>query len=152
MHKQRIYIDTSVIGGCFDEEFAEWSNKLFELVIKGQFIAIITEVTISELVPAPEKVRNKIKEIPKEFTEFYDISDDARDLAAKYIEHNAISRNFQEDALHIAMATILKADVLISWNFKHIVNLRRIHLYNSINMMNEYQQIEIRTPRELINE
>jgi predicted nucleic acid-binding protein len=130
--------------------FAEWSNKLFDLVKSGQVIAIISEVTTSEVEPAPIEIKNKLKELPSQFVEFIERTEESEFLASKYIENNAISKNFQEDALHIALATINKADVLVSWNFRHIVNLRRIHLYNSINLMNDYQQIEIRTPREVI--
>ena len=53
--------------------------------------------------------------------------------------------------MHIAIATIYNADVLASWNFKHIVNLNRIRLYNSINMRIGYKILEIRTPREILN-
>jgi predicted nucleic acid-binding protein len=150
MHIPRIYIDTSVIGGCFDKEFSKWSDKFFELIKSGEIIAIISEVTTSEIEPAPLEIRNKLKELPTKYVEFVERTEEAEYLAMKYIENNAISNKFQEDALHIALATINKADVLVSWNFKHIVNLRRIHLYNSINLQNEYQQIEIRTPREVI--
>ncbi len=150
MHKLRIYIDTSVIGGCFDEEFAEWSNKLFELIKTGYITALISEVTTLEIEPAPINIKNKLKELPAHNVEFIEITEEAEYLASKYIENKAISKKFQEDALHIAIATINKADVLVSWNFKHIVNLRRIRLYNSINLVNNYQQTEIRTPREVI--
>ena len=150
MHKQRIYIDTSVIGGCFDKEFAEWSDRLFDLVKSGKIIAIISEVTTLEIEPAPIEIKYKLKELPAQYVEFIERTEEAEYLASKYIENNAISIKFQEDALHIALATINKADVLVSWNFKHIVNLKRIHLYNSINLMNDYQQIEIRTPREVL--
>ncbi|MFA6570428.1 MAG: type II toxin-antitoxin system VapC family toxin [Bacteroidota bacterium] len=152
MHKQRIYIDTSVIGGCFDKEFSEWSDKLFDLIKTGKVIALISEVTTSEIEPAPIEIRNKLKELPAAFVEYIERTEEAEFLASKYIENNAISKKFQEDALHIALATINKADVLVSWNFKHIVNLKRIHLYNSINLMNDYQQIEIRTPREVVGD
>ena len=150
MHKLRIYIDTSVIGGCFDQEFAEWSNKLFELIKTGYITALISEVTTIEIEPAPINIKNKLNELPAHNIEFIEITEEAEYLASKYIENNAISIRFQEDALHIALATINKADILVSWNFKHIVNLRRIRLYNSINLVNNYQQTEIRTPREVI--
>jgi len=55
------------------------------------------------------------------------------------------------DALHIALATLNNSDVLASWNFKHIVNLERIRLYNSINLRFGHRLIEIRTPREILN-
>ena len=57
-----------------------------------------------------------------------------------------------DDAVHIAMSTVNKIDVLVSWNFKHIVNLNRIHLFNSVNIKEGYNLLEIRSPMELLNE
>lgn len=151
MHIPRIYIDTSVIGGCFDKEFAEWSNKLFDEIIAGKKIANVSDIVVDELNDAPENVRNKILSIPAQFLNQIKKNDEADFLASKYIEFKAISNNFYNDALHIAIATINNCDVLVSWNFKHIVNYRRIILYNSINLMFGYKSIDIRTPKEVIS-
>jgi hypothetical protein len=72
-------------------------------------------------------------------------------LAETYISEGALTNKSYNDALHIALATINNADVLASWNFKHIVNINRIRLYNSINLKLGYRLIEIRTPREILN-
>jgi predicted nucleic acid-binding protein len=151
MEKQRVYIDTSVIGGCFDIEFAEWSNKLFDEFVRGKRTAVISDILIDELSKASENIKNKIKEIPEEFLEIVTKNDHIIFLADCYIQNNAISRKYADDALHIASATICKADVLVSWNFKHLVNLRRIKLYNEINKINGYSSIEVRSPREVLN-
>lgn len=151
MHKQRVYIDTSVIGGCFDEEFQEWSNKLFEEFIEGKKIAVISKVTSEELDSAPLFVQDKMKSVPLEFLEFLSENEEAEFLAGKYIEAKAVSINFFEDALHIAYATCHNVDVLVSWNFKHIVNFERIKKYNSINIFYGYKLLEIRTPKEVVN-
>jgi len=150
MHKLRIYIDTSVIGGCFDEEFAEWSNMLFDEFIAGKKIAVISDITIGELSKAFDFIKNKIKEIPDKYIEVIHKTKEIEELSHSYIKNNAISKKHGDDALHIASATIAKADVLVSWNFKHIVNLRRIQIYNSVNLMNGYSIIEIRNPREVL--
>ena len=152
MLKTRIYIDTSVIGGCFDSEFSEYSNKLFEEFKTGKKIAVISDITIYELKKAPEKVRKKVEEIPKKLIENISITKEAEELAQKYITEKVISENFIEDARHIALATINKADILASWNFKHIVNIKRIHGYNGINLKEGYLILEIRSPREVIDE
>jgi predicted nucleic acid-binding protein len=148
--KPRVYIDTSVIGGCFDEEFQEWSNKLFDEFINGQMIAVISNITTDELIKAGDNVKNKIKDIPSSNIELVEKNIEINDLAERYIRHKAISGKYSDDALHIATATYYKVDVLVSWNFKHIVNLRRIKIYNAVNLMNGYSTIEIRTPREVI--
>ncbi len=152
MVKQKIYIDTSVIGGCFDDEFSDASNKLFEEFKAGNKIAVISNITILELEKAPEDVKSKLDEIPEQFIEKVALSIEAEELSNKYISENVISPNFIEDARHIAIAVIEKVDVLASWNFRHIVNLKRIHGYNAVNMKEGYQLLEIRSPREVIDE
>src|SRR3989339_2072103 len=147
MNKLRIYIDTSVVGGCFDEEFEEYSNKLMNDFINGKNIVIISDVLTDELSKARDEIAKKIKEIPNEYIEIINRNDEIIHLANAYIENNAISPKYSDDALHIASATVVKASILVSWNFKHIVNFRRIQLYNAINLMNGYSIIEIRSPR-----
>ena len=79
------------------------------------------------------------------------ISDEAAELAESYLENKIVTKKSADDALHIAIATISNANVLVSWNFKHIVNLDKISKYNMINIVNGYKTIEIRTPREVLN-
>ena len=116
---QRIYIDTSVIGGCFDEEFEVWSNKLIEEITIGQKIAVLSDITYREIELAPKNVQDKLFNIPEEFVENILTDLEVEELAENYIKLGAVSRKFHEDALHIANATIRKADILVSWNFKH---------------------------------
>ena len=153
MHIPRIYIDTSVIGGCFDEEFQEWSNKLFNEFVGSKKKAIISDVVYEELYGSPYNVQDKINEIPIENLEKLDKTSESEFLADKYIEFKVISEKYYDDALHIALATINNVDVLVSWNFKHIVNYDRIMKYNSVNLMFGYKALEIRNPKEvLLNE
>jgi predicted nucleic acid-binding protein len=149
--KLRIYIDTSVIGGCFDQEFKEWSIDLFKEFKSGNKIAVISDITLAELEQAREEIRRLIDEIPMKSKEFILSDDEVESLADKYIKEKAVSSKYYEDALHIAIATIHKVDVLVSWNFKHIVNLERIRKYNAVNLMNGYTMLEIRNPREILN-
>jgi hypothetical protein len=147
---QRVYIDTSVIGGCFDVEFEEWSNRLFKDFKTGKRIAVVSDITLDELTDAPEKVRNNFETIPDKFLEIIISDVETRNLAGRYISEKVISGKFYEDALHIAISTIHHVNVLASWNFKHIVNLDRIRMYNSVNLKNGYSILEIRTPREIL--
>ena len=87
--------------------------------------------------------------MPDAHIEFIAISPEAEELATAYIQDGAISRSMRADALHIALATVARADVLVSWNFKHIVNLKRIHAYNAVNLKRGHPFLEIRTPREV---
>ncbi len=152
MYKNRIYIDTSVIGGCYDTEFENWSIQLFQEFIKGSKTAVISPLTIDELREAPAKVKNKLYEIPDNYLEILDYNNEIDILANEYIKNNAVPGKFLDDASHIAYATYYKVDLLVSWNFKHIVNINRIRKYNSVNLNMGYQIIDIRTPREVIDE
>lgn len=146
--KQRIYIDTSVFGGHFDEEFKEHTIPLFDRINKGEFIILYSTVTQDELENAPEKVKELVKSLRADLTEFMETTDEAVDLATKYITEKVVGKTSYADCLHIALATISRADFLVSWNFKHIVNIERIRGYNSVNIKNGYKQLEIRSPRE----
>lgn len=148
--KQRIYIDTSVIGGCFDVEFEEWSNLLFNDFQNGLKTAVISDITLDELNDAPLRVQDNFKTIPDNYIEIILADNDCRKLADLYLKEGAVSKKYYEDALHIAIATIKQVNVLASWNFKHIVNLDRIRQYNAVNMKCGYPILEIRTPREIL--
>lgn len=148
--KQRLYIDTSVFGGYFDEEFSEYTRPLFERLQNGEFKLLFSTVTQDELNSAPERVKNLVTNLKVENTEFMEINDEAVELATNYIEERVVGQTSFADCLHIALSTISRADYLISWNFKHIVNVQRIRGYNAINIKNGYKELEIRSPRDFM--
>lgn len=145
-----VYTDTSVIGGCFDSEFKEWSLALFEEFKVGSKQMILSDLVLLELMQAREEIHFKLNEVPLQHRIDLETTDEAIKLAKTYISEGALTNKSYNDALHIALATINNAEVLASWNFKHIVNLDRIRLYNSINLRLGYRLIEIRTPREIL--
>jgi hypothetical protein len=108
-------------------------------------------MTEAELTGAPEKVKDFVKTLPKSNICNIEITEEAIQLADKYITENVVGKTSRDDCIHIALATINRADILISWNFKHIVNLERIYGYNSVNLKYGYPLLEIRSPREIIN-
>jgi predicted nucleic acid-binding protein len=146
--KQRIYIDTSVFGGYFDEEFSEYTIPLFDRIENGEFTVLFSPVTQDELENAPEKVKELVKSLKSVNTEFLETNDEVYDLAMNYIEEKVVGKTSFADCLHIALATINRADFLLSWNFKHVVNIQRIRGYNWINIKNGYKELEIRSPRD----
>ena len=148
--KQRLYIDTSVFGGYFDDEFAEFTKPLFEKISNGNFKLLFSTATQDELENAPPQVRDLVTHLKTEFTEFIEETEEAVNLALAYIAEKVVGQTSYVDCLHIALATIHRADFLISWNFKHIVNVQKIMGYNSVNLKNGYKQLEIRSPRELL--
>ena len=147
---QRFYFDTSVFGGVFDVEFEEETIQLFERVSLGQVICMFSDLTETELLKAPDKVKDHFKNLPKENTERVIVTDEVLTLASKYVKEKVVGMTSFDDCVHIAMATIYKADILVSWNFKHIVNVYRIRGYNSINIRSNYQSLEIRSPKEIL--
>ena len=146
-----VYTDTSVIGGCFDPEFKEWSLALFDEFKGGTKKMIISDVVLSEISEARREIQSKLFEIPDIQRVDLKTTPEVMHLTRTYVDEGALSNKSYFDALHIALATINNAEVLASWNFKHIVNLNRIRLYNSINLRLGYRLIEIRTPREILN-
>lgn len=152
MKKQRIYIDTSLIGGCFDDEFRIYSVKLFNRINLGLIEAVISEVTLKELENAPKSVQQIITDIDEDNITILQSSEEINDLAFEYISNKIVTNKYFEDALHIAYATYFDVDVLVSWNFKHIVNFNKIKLFNSVNLKEGYKALEIRSPKELFYE
>ncbi|MCL2246892.1 MAG: hypothetical protein FWC10_07260 [Lentimicrobiaceae bacterium] len=151
MKQQRIYIDTSIVGGFFDTEFEKETKLLFQRLENKEIVFVISEVLTDELVDAPERVRTLLDNYPDECFEKVPLTDEAKELADKYIAEKVIGQTSLDDCRHIALATINKVDVLASFNFKHIVNLIRIKGYNAVNLKNGYFTLEIRNPKELIN-
>ncbi|MEM3063091.1 MAG: PIN domain protein [Nitrososphaerota archaeon] len=147
----KIYPDTSVFGGYFDPEFERWSRALIEEFRNGSKIAVISDLTLRELLEAPIEVRKLVEEIPETYKEYVILDNEAIELAKRYIEEGIVTERFLIDAQHIAIATINRVNALVSWNFKHIVNLKRVRLYNSVNLKYGYYMLEIRTPMEVID-
>ena len=148
----RVYVDTSVIGGCRDPEFAEHSERLLGDFETGRLRAVISNVTIAEVLQAPTEVRALLERPGIREAENVFLDEDALTLADAYIQEGVVGEAHRVDAQHIAIATIQRADVLVSWNFRHIVNLSRIRAFNTVNLKMGYPQLEIRSPREVYYE
>ncbi|SEI73984.1 PIN domain-containing protein [Dyadobacter sp. SG02] len=143
----RYYFDTSVFGGVFDTEFKIESLRIFELVKSGAIRCIVSNITEGELADAPERVRHFFEKIDNRNIERVLLTQESADLAEIYLNENVVGPTSRDDCLHIAIATIVKADVLVSWNFKHIVNEHRIKGYNYINLRLGYDELEIVSPK-----
>ncbi|MGP8216208.1 MAG: PIN domain protein [Bacteroidia bacterium] len=147
---ERIYLYTSVFGGYFEPEFELWTKILFDRIIKGEFKILHSQLTELELEGAPQHVKDLVKTVPAKQMEFLKITSESTLLANEYIKEKVVGKTSFEDCRHIAIATLNNADVLASWNFKHIVNLNRIRGYNSVNYKLGHKMLEIRTPREIL--
>ena len=138
------------MGGYWDKEFKEDTRDFFNYMEKDNVVAIYSNITVDELEGAPQRVKRLIKELEGIKKTYIEVNDEERNLASFYIKEGSLSKKCENDALHIALASICKADALVSWNFKHMVNFIRIQQYNSINLKLGYRMIDIRSPKEML--
>lgn len=150
MRVYRTYVDTSVFGGTEDKEFQAASRKFFAEVKDGRFQVLVSSIVTDELQTAPKKVRQVLDDISPSAIEIVSVDERVKALAKAYIAAGAVTKKSEGDALHVAAATLAKADVIVSWNFKHIVNFGRIKKFNGVNSIEGYWPIEIRSPLEVI--
>jgi predicted nucleic acid-binding protein len=151
MKQQRIYIDTSIVGGFFDIQFEKETKLLFKRLEEKEIVFVVSDVLFDELEYAPLNVKHLLDNYNDNSLERVVLTEEARELADRYITEKVVGKSSLDDCRHIALATINKVDVLASWNFRHIVNLTRIKGYNGVNLKNGYQTLEIRNPKDLID-
>lgn len=150
MKRLRIYADTSVIGGCLDEEFAAESRALLDMVRRGEATLIASDLLAQELRRAPQVIQEVFDSLPEDCLERVEITAEVQALEEQYLASGVVGVSAETDALHVAMATAIRADLIVSWNFKHIVNFEKMRGYNAVNLRLGYMPIEIHTPREVI--
>jgi len=145
----RVYLDTSVIGGWADEEFADDSRRLFTLAQSCRLRILVSDVVIAELENAPVEVREALMRIATSAIETVPITVEVLALRDAYLAAGVLGRKWIDDATHVAAATVARADAIVSWNFRHIVRLDKIKAYNAVNLMNGYGVLNILTPAEV---
>jgi predicted nucleic acid-binding protein len=152
MRKLRIYVDTSVFGGVQDKEFYSVSRKFFNMIKRRNYCILVSDVTLAELSRAPAVVRKVYEDLPVECVEEVSIDDEVNHLAQAYIDAGILGSARRADAAHVAAATIARADLIVSWNFKHIVNYNCIRKFNGVNALHGYPSLEIHSPMEIRDE
>lgn len=145
----RVYADTSVFGGIFDKEFDAASKSFFKAVQEKKFVLVTSELVREEIAAAPEKVQKCFEEMLV-YCEIAEINPQTLELQDAYLKKQIISERYATDALHVALATLSDVRMIVSWNFKHIVNYQKIPLYNAVNKVKGYNAIEIYSPLEVI--
>lgn len=145
----RVYADTSVFGGVYDDEFQQPSQTFFAQIRSGQFVLVTSAVVQSEMVAAPPTVRQFFEEMLG-LAEVADVTANALELRDAYLQAKIVTPKYTDDALHVALATVTGCAMIVSWNFQHIVHFQKIPLYNAINTLQGYQPIAIYSPREVI--
>ena len=147
MKRLRIYVDTSVIGGCFDDEFKEESNAFIAKVVSGEFCLIVSDLLVAELAGAPENVQTVLERLSAANVETVDLSEEAQRLRDEYLKSGVVTIEHGNDALHVALATVNGADMIVSWNFRHIVHYDKIRGFNSVNLREGYMPLRYIRPR-----
>lgn len=150
MKKLRVYVDTSVLGGCHDDEFADQSTALLDLVRRQEMTLLVSDLLADELLDAPAEVKAVFDSLPEASIERVQMSPESEHLRDRYIAAGVVTPTWMDDAHHVALATVSRADMIVSWNFKHIVHFEKMRGFNSVNLREGYQAIEIHSPREVV--
>ena len=150
MKKNRIYVDTSVFGGVSDEEFSYITRRFFDEVRAGKHLLLLSEVTARELSGAPLDIRRHVAGLPEDVLEHLGFTGEMAELRDAYLDANVAGRRWSDDAAHVAAATVARADLLVSWNFKHLVKWDKIRAFNAVNLRLGYPLITILSPREVV--
>jgi hypothetical protein len=145
----RVYADTSVFGGVFDEEFSRASRVFFDDVRAGRLLLVTSAVVEDELIDAPEEVRALFNEMLP-WMERAELGEQALALRRAYVAEGIVTIKSAADALHVALGTVSACKVLVSWNCRHIVNFQKIPMYNAVNRLHGFAEIAIHTPLEVV--
>jgi len=146
----RVYIDTSVFGGYFDKEFAIVTEKFFHYLFSGKISGLISDTLVQELIHSPVNVQDLLQKTINAGCERVPATEDAEYLRDAYIASHIVSERYANNALHVANATLFRADVIVSWNFKHLVNPANERAFNGVNIASGYGLITIMTPSDVV--
>lgn len=137
MRMPTLYLDTSVLGGYFDDEWKEPTRELWRQMEAGQWHFQSSIITLDELTNAPQNVRELFRETfdPRSLVT---VTSETEELAAQYIEKAVITPKYTDDARHVATCTVARIDYLVSWNFRHLVNVQREAGFNAVNLLQGY--------------
>ena len=147
----RVYAETTVFGGIVDIEFETASRAFFEEVRNGRFALVIAAPVEDEIADAPLKVQNLFQEMVA-YAEVVLVTDEARALQAEYLSAGILTAKSATDALHVATASVADCELIVSWNFNHIVRYSKIQRFNAVNALYGYRSVAIHSPLEVIKD
>jgi predicted nucleic acid-binding protein len=154
MRKTKLYLDTSVPSFLFAEDSPEKKQttiKFWELLRLEVYEVVISDILLIEINRAKPPLNNQLVECITQLSLFIvHITEDINSLAEKYVQEKIIPKKYFDDALHLACATYANVDAVVSWNFKHFVNLKTIRGVNGVNRIMGLKEIEILTPQSWI--
>jgi hypothetical protein len=124
MMKKRVYVDATVVYGAPAKEFSEDSRRFWEAFRRGEFTIIASDVLKIEIDRAPQRIQEHYSNMPESLTERVILTEESNALATQYIAEGVVGESSLDDCRHIAIATLVKADALVSWNFQDMVYRR----------------------------
>lgn len=149
MVKRKIYLDTSVVSAYFDSRTPERQRLTQEAWSSIEACTVfISEVVISELKAAPVGLKEQLLAAVKYYN-ILGVTEEAVTLAQRYTDHGIFNERYFDDALHVAVASVNGIQYLLSWNYRHLVNVKTRRLVGLLNATKNYHFIEIITPPEL---
>lgn len=154
MRKLKVYLDTSVISHLMQEDVPEKmadTLQLWELFLEGMYDVYLATVTLEEVSACPEPKRSQLREYMAQISyTILDVTDEALNVAQKMIDLGILTPKSYDDCQHIGGAVVNDCDCIISWNFKHIVNIKTIHGVRAITNLEGYKNIDILSPTVLL--
>ena len=150
----RLYLDTPVFGAMFDAEPPErqgTTRMFFQIANKREDTLFISDVVLEEVARAPAHLRPQLEEVIRQARPLVlPESSETVELAEAYVAARLVSPKFRDDARHVAIASVAAVEALVSWNFKHLVNLRKKRLAHSVNVRLGYHLIDLVSPEEVL--
>lgn len=147
----RAYIDTSVLGGCFDPIFEKDSNAFMKYIRNGNIVPVLSDMVVGEIARAPERVQRLLHDLIHDGAEVSAATEQAVELQESYLSQGILGRRWEDDAMHVAMATLSRVDTIASWNFKHMVDPRRVRAFNGVNLSMGYGWVSILSPSDIVH-
>ncbi|MDZ4859243.1 MAG: PIN domain protein [Candidatus Hydrogenedentes bacterium] len=145
----RVYCDTSVFGGCFDKGFELDSLRVIRMARNSEITIVTSQPVLDEIADGPPHVLELVNSLPKSSIEFHALTKECISLQREYLRDGVLGARWAIDALHVAAATVARADAIVSWNFRHIVRIDKIKAFNEVNMKLGYPQLIIVSPKQV---
>ncbi len=137
-------------GGCFDPEFEDDSRQFFREVAEGRYVLLFSPTVVRELADAPVRLKQVLDKLPRQCLELTQQSEEVRDLVRAYIEFGVVSRPFVSAGEHVASATVAGADLAVTWDYKHILQVKKIMAYEAIDVLRGYTPPRLASPSQLV--
>ena len=156
MKKLKIYLDTSVISHLQADDVPEKmdiTHKFWNDVKAGEYDVYISEVTKIEIEDCPEPKKTILGDHLKQISfRTIELTEEITDLAQRYLAESVLPSKCIDDAMHVAVATVIGCNAVVSWNFKHMLKLRAFIGVNGVNKMLGYGEVALIPPYELLEE